>query len=310
MDRSDCYVPVVIAFTPNYFIPAATTLYSLFHAAEKECFHVICLLSVNLPDEQKKKIQQIGGVQARYSFIDLSDRLQNVSVDSKYTVATLYRLLIPDLLTEYDKVLYMDCDVIVRNNLGELFRTVDLGDNYLAGVFEAPVDFQIEHLKKIGCDPYSYINAGIIIMNLAMLRADNMTKKFIELLSHNQYEFPDQDVLNLLCYGKIVPLKPYYNSIRTFYLPQYKFFFLKQYTEDDWVKVWQCGNIHYTGDKPWRRFTVQFSVWWRYYEKLPANIRNESIVSKRMFVLYQFYKSFLGLFLIDGIQSLYRKLKY
>ena len=55
-------VPVVIAFTPNYFIPASTCLYSIFASLDtEEQMHVICLLSEELPDRLKQKIQLIGG---------------------------------------------------------------------------------------------------------------------------------------------------------------------------------------------------------------------------------------------------------
>lgn len=74
-------VPVVIAFTPNYFIPASTCLYSIFASLDiEEQIHVICLLSEELPDRLKQKIQLIGGERAQYSFINLQGRLQNIYI--------------------------------------------------------------------------------------------------------------------------------------------------------------------------------------------------------------------------------------
>lgn len=76
-------VPVVIAFTPNYFIPASTCLYSIFASLDtEEQMHVICLLSEELPDRLKQKIQLIGGERAQYSFINLQGRLQNIYIDA------------------------------------------------------------------------------------------------------------------------------------------------------------------------------------------------------------------------------------
>lgn len=99
--------------------------------------------------------------------------------------------------------------------------------NYLAAVFEASMDFQLDHLKTIGCNPNEYINSGFLIMNLELMRKDNMVEKFIEASKVDYLEFPDQDVLNQLCKDRILALPPYYNSIRTFYLPQYKKFFCR-----------------------------------------------------------------------------------
>lgn len=305
------FIPLVVAFTPNYFIPAVTCLYSIFDNMESTGrIHVICLLNEELPERLKEKIKLIGGKRAQYSFVNLKGRLQDIYIDAKYTEAASYRLLLPDLLPEYDKVIYIDCDVIVRNDLGKLYRTTNLENNYLAAVFEAPMDFQIERFKAIGCNPMEYINSGFLIMNLELMRQDKMVDKFLEASKADYLEFPDQDVLNQLCKGRILGLSPYYNSIRTFYLPQYKSFFLRKYTEQDWVDVHQHGTVHYTGAKPWDRFTIEFQLWWRYYEQLPAEIKKEWKVNKRMYFLFRLNKSFLGSYIIDGIQTLYRKLKY
>ena len=311
MKQPDNETPLVVAFTPNYFIPAATCLLSVFeNTGPDEYFHIICLLSEELPERLKQKIQRLGGGRARFSFVNLHGKLSGIYVDEKFTVAASYRLLLPDLLPEYDKVMYIDCDVAVRNNLAELYHSVALGDNYLAAVFEAPMDFQEERHRKIGCDPLAYINSGFLIMNLALLRHDNMVEKFIEASKAGYIEFPDQDVLNQVCKNRIMGLPPYHNCIRTFYLPQYKHFFLRRYTQHDWEAILKHGTVHYTGAKPWNHFTVEFQVWWQYYDRLPEEIKAEGKLNKKMYYLYKFYKTGFGKFLINGMQSLYRKLKY
>lgn len=304
-------IPIVIAFTPNYFIPAATCLYSIFMNTESESrMHIICLLSEDIPEWLRQKIQLVGGERAQYSFVNLQGRLRDIYVDAKYTEAASYRLLLPDLLPEYDKVVYIDCDVIVRNDLGKLYRTINLENNYLAAVFEAPMDFQVERFKALGCNPMEYINSGFLIMNLELMRRDNMVEKFIEASKADYLEFPDQDVLNQLCKGRIIGLPPYYNSIRSFYLPQYKSFFLRKYTEQDWIDVHRHGTVHYTGAKPWNRFTIEFRLWWRYYVQLPVEIKEEWKVNKRMYFLFRLNETMCGSYIIDKTQRLYRKLRY
>ncbi len=310
-DKDTSCIPIVIAFTPNYFIPATTCLHSVFVNSDKTSkFHVICLLSEDLPERMKENIQLVGGNRAHYSYINLQGKLEHIQVDPIYSVATLYRLLLPDLLPEYDKILYIDCDVIVRNDLAKLFNSTDIGDNYLGAVYEAALDFQEAHFREIGCDPANYINAGFLIMNLELLRQNNMSEKFLDMLNATKLEFWDQDVINVLCKERIYALPPIYNSIRTFFLPQYKHFFLRRYTEADWRAVQDHGTIHYTGTKPWNSFTVEFKVWWQYYELLPAKVKAEGTVNKNVYRLYQFYASALGGFLINCGLTLYRKLKY
>lgn len=303
--------PVVLAFTPNYLVPAATCILSILkHSEANDKFHVICLLSEPLPEDMKEKLSRLDNECLRFSFMNLQGKLKDIYVDEKYTIAASYRLLLPELLPEYEKVLYIDCDVVVRNNLAKLYRETDLGNNYLAGVFEATLSFQLPHMNAIGCEPGSYINSGFLIMNLELLRRDNMMPKFLKASNEEGLEFPDQDVLNQLCKGRILGLAPYYNSIRTFYLPQYKIDFLKYYTEKDWQAVQEHGTVHYTGAKPWNAFTIEFSIWWKYYEMLPVEIRKAGVINKKMQYLYKLYSTTLGNLIINKMQGFYRKIKY
>ncbi|HFK5529222.1 TPA: glycosyltransferase family 8 protein [Elizabethkingia anophelis] len=303
-------IPLVLAFTPNYFIPAATCLYSIIKNSSKaEKFHVICLLTEELPLDMIEKLKRLTSDRIQYSFINLTGKLKDVYIDERYTIAASYRLLLPDLLPEYDKALYIDCDVIVRNNLAELYNEIDLKDNYLAAVYEASLDFQIPYLHSIGSRPGEYINSGFLIMNLKQLRQDGMVTRFLQAAKSDGLQFPDQDVLNKLCKGRILALPPYYNSIRTFFLPQYKKDFLNYYSEKDWNNVQEHGTIHYTGAKPWNSFTVKFRDWWDYYEQLPTEIKNEWQVNNKMYTLYRLYRTAIGSFFINSLQSIYRKLK-
>lgn len=309
-NKAQGVTPIVIAFTPNYLIPAATTLWSVLkHADVDDQFEVVSLLSEPLSDAFRNILESIDTHnRVRFSYIELQHALKDVYVDEKYTVAASFRLLISELLPEYDTVIYMDCDMIIRNNLADLYRNIDLGDNYLAAVFEATLDFQIPGMRKLGFLPGEYFNSGFLVMNLSQLRKDGMSKKFVEALQVDYLEFPDQDVLNMLCKNRVTPLPPYYNSIRTFYLPQYKHFFLQKYSPEDWDAVWEHGSIHYTGDKPWRSFTVQFDVWWQYFLELPAKTRQYATINKKIFALYRFYSTPFGKFCVEKARELKRRL--
>lgn len=303
-------IPIVLAFTPNYFVPAATCLLSIFkNTTANARFHIICLLSEELPEKFEEDLKLlVEKERADFSFIYLGGQLSGVYVDEKYSIATMFRLLTPRLLPEHDKIIYIDCDIIVQNDLAELYSSIDLGENYLGGVREAPLDFQLKHLRSIGCDA-GYVNAGFLVMNLKQLRQDNMAERFVERAYVGGLEFFDQDILNILCHGRIVFLPPYYNSIRTFYLPEYKKDFFKCYDEEDYMNVLDHGTVHYTGSKPWNTFTVKFDLWWWYYEQLPQQIKDYGQVSKNIHMLYKVYDTKVGRLLIDGLKTVYRKIR-
>lgn len=303
------YIPVVIAFTPNYFVPAATCLFSLFKsAAEGACFHIICLVSEEFPEHLKQALQSVGGPVAHYTFYNLGGKLDEIYVSSQFTEATLYRLLLPDLLPDVDKVIYIDCDMIIRNDLSVLYHSIDLKDNYLAAVFEVPFGAYRAYIKEVGLDPDSYVNAGMLIMNLRQLRVDKMSVKLIDALKSGSWQFFDQDVLNLLCRNRIVALPPYYNAIRTFCIPAYRNYFLQKYTAHDWEEVQAHGTIHYTSTKPWKAYAVNFALWWQYYRCLPLPVKREWTIDRRIYWLYKIYDWKLG-FMVDSFRSLYRKLR-
>lgn len=281
--------PLAIAFTPNYFVQAATMLQSLLRASTGE-FEVICLVSDPIPAAMQEKLARLADGRMSFRYIPLKGRLDGLYIDPRYTEAASFRLLLPELLPEYEKILYLDCDIIVRQDVGKLFRETELGENWLGVVFEAPIEQQAERFRALGCDPSRYFNSGFLLMNLARMRDEKVTEKLLEACRVPYLEFPDQDALNQVCQGHVLPLSPLYDSIRTFFIPKYKPDFVRQYSEGLWDAVQKEGTIHYTGGKPWDLFTVQFGAWWRVFDTLPQEIRDEWRPAPKMYRFWKFYR--------------------
>ncbi|UZJ65722.1 glycosyltransferase family 8 protein [Sphingobacterium sp. KU25419] len=292
-------------------VPAATCIWSILdHSNPSAHYHIICLLTEPLSEDLQLLLQDLDPERLQFTFLNLKDYQLNIYVDERYTIAASYRLLLPELLPNYDKVIYLDCDIIVRQDLAAVFEKTDLRNNYLAAVYEAALPFQEDYLKSIGSQPGDYFNSGFLIMNLDLLRQDNMAPQFLEASKQQGLQFPDQDVLNQLCKNKTVPLSPIYNGIRTYFLPQYKDDFLKRYSAKEWEEVQKTGTIHYTGAKPWNHFTVKFDIWWHYFDKLPRAIKELNQVNTKMQHLYRFRSFGFGRWVLDPVLTLYRKIKY
>lgn len=304
MNRKDTQIPLVLSFTVDYFIPAATCIYSLLqHSQSVDTFHIICLLPEDLHERLKNKLKLLVGRRGYLTFLLVKDNILNgINVSKRYTAAAYYRLILTDLLPQYDKVIYMDCDIIVRNDIAQLYHTINLSEYYMAGVFEATLDFQEADTRAVGCEPGQYINSGFLIMNLAKLRSDNIKEIFLQTLKNNVLRFPDQDTVNMVCKGRILALRPYYNSIRTFFIPEYKMRFLHYYSETDWDAVQLHGTIHYTSNKPWKNYAVKFEVWWNYYHAMPAFIKQEmkkDITYWKLVCYSHFFNSYVGSSLVS-----------
>ncbi len=281
--------PLAIAFTPNYIVPAATMLRSLLDASTGE-FEIVCLVTEEIPERMQAKLVRMGAGRLTFKYIPMEGRLQGVYIDPRYTEAASFRLLLPEILPEYDSIVYIDCDIIVRQDIGKLYGETDLGNNWLGVVFEAPIERQAERFRALGCDPNRYFNSGFLLMNLAQMREEKVSQRLLEACRVPYLEFPDQDALNQVCQGRVLPLSPVYDSIRTFFIPKYKPDFVKQYSDVLWDEVQRRGTIHYTGGKPWNMFSVRFGDWWQVYDSLPEEIRQEWKPSPKMHLLWRVYR--------------------
>ena len=295
--------PLAIAFTPNYFVQAATMLKSLLDASTGD-FEVVCLVSDPIPAAMQEKLVRLGEGRLSFRYLPLKGRLKGLYIDPRYTEAASFRLLLPELLPEYDKLLYLDCDIIVRQDVGKLFWETDLGDNYLGAVYEAAIEGQAERFQALGCDPARYFNSGFLLMNLAQMRKEKVTEKLLEACRVPYLEFPDQDALNQVCQGHVLPLSPLNDSIRTFFILKYKPDFVRQYGEKLWEEVQREGTIHYTGGKPWDLFTVQVGAWWRVFDTLPQEIRDEWNPAPKMYRFWKWYRISPVGWLIDTVRKL------
>ena len=307
-------VPVVIAFTESYFIPAATCLQSMLaHTTADSKFRVICLLTEDLSESKKEALRLLDAKgQIDYTFIrlDEADLGKDIYVDPRYTIAASYRLMIASILPQYDKIIYTDCDIIIRTDIARLYRETQFADEYVAAVYESPLPFQDEHIRKVGCTPGKYFNSGFLLMNLAKIREEHVEERFMNELRTDYLEFPDQDVLNKVCQGRVKPLAPIYNGIRTFFLPQYREYFLLNYTENDLAAVHESGTIHYTGSKPWQSFTVMFYIWWKYYYTLPQAVRREGQPNIKWKLTYDLvFSHALGRGMVEAVRYIYRKIR-
>ena len=131
------------------------------------------------------------------------------------TIGALYRLCAPDVLP-VEKVIYLDCDIVVNLDLSELW-TVDVENYCFAGV-HMPGHERLDTAVRDKLNGHSYkthINTGVLIMNLAMLRnCGNLFKDSIEWFLRRRHlvYFGDQDIINGLYYGSIKLIGRKYNN--------------------------------------------------------------------------------------------------
>ncbi len=266
-------IPIVFAFDNNLIEAAGVCFTSLLVNANSDTFYDIRVLhspSVHLDEDTLRKVT--GNFKnCRLSFYPVDETYENAFEIRHVTKATYYRLLIPDLFTDIDKAIYSDVDIIFRQDLWEVFNT-DLGDNYVAASLDIGMNaYEKQHIDSLkGVNLWNYVQAGFMIFNLKLMRQDNLTAEFKKEAANN-YRYQDQDTVNIVCAGRIKLLPPCWNvndcAYIQFYQPSLKL--------PEWIKPSDIerarkeGTIHYSGYKPWQRYSVAFDIWWEYYRKSP-----------------------------------------
>ncbi|HEM6156844.1 TPA: SP_1767 family glycosyltransferase [Streptococcus suis] len=124
------------------------------------------------------------------------------------------RFLLPELLADLDRILYLDVDILVHGNLMELFQT-DLEEYELGAIVEADIfKYYQWYLDSLGFGPNdAYFSSGVLLMDLDKMRQNGTTNQLIAIALEKaqDYNFPDQDILNLYYKGNFKQLSPAYN---------------------------------------------------------------------------------------------------
>lgn len=152
--------------------------------------------------------------------------------NSTWSYMCMMRAAYPSIFREYDKVLSLDIDIIVRDDISELWDDLNMEDAYLAGVEEP------QRKKFDGDNPY--INFGVVMMNLAKMRQDGIETRVINELNTNKCPCPEQDAFNRICAGNILILPNSYNVTAYSHITG----------DADEEKI-----THYAGLKFWKHFS-------------------------------------------------------
>lgn len=174
-----------------------------------------------------------------------------------------YRIYLPDLLPDLDRVLYLDCDMLVVDDLAPLWRT-PLEGWYVAAVSNVLERDARDWPQRLGmARPEDYFNSGLLLLNLAALRRDGMAARLAAFgrAPGRRLKWPDQDALNALLGERRLPLHPRWNCQNSlFYYPDARRTFgaeaVAEAVRDPAILHFEGGGIvkpwHYLSRHPYR----------------------------------------------------------
>jgi lipopolysaccharide biosynthesis glycosyltransferase len=135
----------------------------------------------------------------------------------RFTPAMWYRLFLPELLPDVDRVLYLDADTLALAPLAELWAT-DLTGHWVAAVTNVFEPWSLERPAQLGlAGPEAYFNSGVLLLNLAEMRRDGRGEALRALVRARGDEllWPDQDALNLVLGERRLALHPRWNCMNS-----------------------------------------------------------------------------------------------
>lgn len=268
-------IPIVFASDNNLILPACVCISSLLMNAKENTFYDIFILYSSDTPLKKEELNKIPYYykNCRIQYREVDDTFNSAFEIRGITTSTYYRLLIPNLILEYDKIIYSDVDVIFRSDLSDIYFSTNLDANYVAGVnalIPLIPDMNVYYQKLGKVDIKGIIYAGNIILNSKKIREDNIIEIF-KNLAKNNFRYQDLDIINIGCQNRITYLKPSF-CLTTYFAElavRNRKLLQLYWSEDDIETALNNGIIHYNGQKPWKGFCVNFDIWWEYYRKSP-----------------------------------------
>lgn len=243
--------------------------------------------------------QQIAASNISLRFFDVTyymhNRRNNLALRGHFRIQTYFRLLLQDILPGWNKILYLDSDMIVLEDIAELFDT-DIEGYVLAAVkdadtaglyngYEKGKKEYMDNVLKIK-NPYDYFQAGTILFNLNEFRKQFSVDELFQFASSYEWQLLDQDVLNYFAQGKVKFIPNKWNVMMDWggFRIEKIIGRAPRYLVEAYMEAHADPAIcHYAGpDKPWEDPDTDLAEYfWEYARRTPFY----EVILSRMFTM-------------------------
>lgn len=251
-------IPVVFSTNNDYTLFCYTAIFSLITHSNPENIYKVYVLVTDVTDSNRVLLESLSTDNVFVSCVNISEYLDGIELQGSMhlSIETYYRLFIPIIFTEYDRIIYLDSDLCVYSDIAKLYELC-IDEYAIAAAIDVPSENMIGHYADIkNVDYKKAFNAGVLIINCKEFERQQIRKKCLEVLAEDfkmsprRLVFADQDALNIV-------LKDNYKLIdsKWNYQPQYlsRIESVCDYYRDEYISnsTSYC-IVHYAGvDKPW-----------------------------------------------------------
>ena len=216
-------IPIAFAFNDAYAETAAASLASLLRTKKEDTFYDIFILhNDDLSDKIREQFErfftaQYKKFQFHWTYVN-AERLERFPL-CKMSLETYFRLLIPELLPQYDQILWADCDFIFLKDISEYYN-LDLGDNEVAMPRDIvnEEEFCIAHAFHPEIKRTYIYTSCFMVINAKLWREQHFIDRFVHTATeyYDRIKLCDLDILNLTC-RNIIEL-PFRSAVLVGYL--------------------------------------------------------------------------------------------
>lgn len=278
-------VNIAFILDDGFVIPTATALTSLIKNKNFDTIYNIYLITNNLSKKNICYFKNLKFENVNIIMKNLKENFEDFKIFTKgfhVSNSAIIKFLLPSILNELDKCLYLDGDIIVQKDLLSLYNT-DINDNY-AGVIEdlrpkyRYVKTQLEKLKI--SHHRGYFNSGVMLLNLKKLRNEKISDELFNYRKFGFNTFMDQDTFNVVFKDNVVFLKLINNFLITlekdfdilelnkYYKLDNKYNTIEEILKDSLI-------VHFSSKyKPWIYLNTAHENLWFSYFKI-TNIKNK-----------------------------------
>jgi lipopolysaccharide biosynthesis glycosyltransferase len=265
---------IIVIFSSSNFFSAylAVCIQSIIAVSSSEYNYDIIVMEREITAQNKSKINNLIGQHKNISirFKNVKTQVSNLKFyinGSRLSQETYYGLLIPWLLPDFNKAIIMDCDMIVKRDIADLYN-IDIGDNVGAGVRDVNIQIWIND-KKMDVDDYyknklkvhqpcNCFNGGLILLDFSKYRKNYTIDEIADYLENYHFRVVDQDIFNILLQDKIKLIELGWNHMIR--IDDDRLLLANESIRNEYIKARQNPYIiHYAGEiKPWNDPDAEF----------------------------------------------------
>jgi lipopolysaccharide biosynthesis glycosyltransferase len=268
---------ILFTVNKNYIGYVIDCIQSIVRFKSEDGYDIYVLHSDLLEKDQRYLALQVedSDVRLHFQFVD-PNLFESFPESKRYPRLIYYRIFAAWLLPkEVDRILYLDGDIIVINPLDELYH-MEFDGNYYLGCTHVRKFLNKLNQHRLGMEEESsYVNSGMLLMNLNALREEQDTKEVFSFVEKRRYflTLPDQDIITALYGSKIGIIDTMKYNLSDRVLSFYNLDLNHDRIDLEWIRN-NTVIIHYCGkQKPWNKtYQGKLDV---FYQELKEDVSQE-----------------------------------